>query len=311
MVEISEVKYGVWGNCVRLSDGRNELLATLDFGPRVIRFAAIDAENMFFEDVNKGITKEGLEKEFADVFGEDKGVWYIRGGHRLWTSPEAFPRSYYPDNEPVAYEKIENGVRLIPPAQVATNIQMEIEITMPEENCVHLVHKVTNKGLWKTELAPWALTVLSPGGTEIIPMPTRETGFLENRNISLWTYTKMNDERVTWGERYITLKQNPDADTAFKIGQLSQHGWAAYFNHGDVFVKYFDINEDKAHPDRNCNFETYTSDLMLEMESIGEYKSLEPGETVSHSECWCYYSDVKIPQTEEEMDAFAKEYVED
>lgn len=311
MVEINEVKYGSWGNCVRLCDGRNELFATLDFGPRIIRFAAVGAENVFFEDTDDQVNKNENKAEFAKAFGADKGVWHIRGGHRLWASPEELPRTYYPDNAPISYEKIENGIRLIPPAEVGNNFQMVMEVTMPEENCVHVVHKITNIGLWPVELAPWALSVLAPGGTEIIPMPTRDMGLLENRNIVLWAYTKMNDKRVTWGDKYVTVRQEAECDGSFKFGQLSQHGWAAYFNHGDVFVKYFDTTEDKLHPDRNCNFETFTSSFMLEMESIGEFKTVKPGETVSHNECWSFYKDVEIPSNEAEMDAFAKKYVED
>ncbi len=44
MIEITEVKYGEWGKCLRTSDGGNELFATLDFVPRVIRYAAIGAD---------------------------------------------------------------------------------------------------------------------------------------------------------------------------------------------------------------------------------------------------------------------------
>ncbi len=310
MVEIKEINYGSWGKCVQVTDGKLEFLATLDFGPRIIRFGKIGGENVFYEDVEKNITKEGMEEEFAKVYGEELGVWYIRGGHRLWTSPEALPRSYYPDNEPVAYEKLENGIRLIPPAQRANNFQMEIEITMPEDNCVHLIHKITNTGLWPVEVAPWALSVLAQGGTEIVPVPTRNAGFLENRNLSLWTFTKMTDPRVTWGDKYITLKQDPNNGDAFKVGLRSQHGYAAYFNFGDVFVKYFDAPEGIKLPDHDCNFETYTCAHMLEMESIGELKNLQPGDTVTHSECWSYYENVPVPANEEEMDKFFKEYVE-
>ncbi len=311
MLEIKQVENSVWGNCLRMANSTNELLITLDFGPRIISFAPLGEENMFFEDVNDLSNTADIPDEMAAMYGVDKGVWHIRGGHRLWTSPEKKPRTYYPDNQPVKYEKIENGVLVTPPFQVANNIQMSMEITMPEENCVHIVHHIKNIGNWDVELAPWALTVLAPGGTEIFPLPDKETGLLENRHIVLWPYTKMTDKRVTWGDKFITLKQDPNADCAFKLGQLSQHGWAAYFNKGNVFVKYFDVTEEKNHPDRNCNFETYTSNLMLEMESVGSFEKIAPGETVSHSECWCTYKNVSIPETEEECADFAKKYVED
>ncbi len=309
MIEISEVKYAPWGRCVRVSDGKNELFATLDFGPRIIKFSAIGRENMFFEDKNDVINAEDFKEDCYKFFGSENGLWHIRGGHRLWMSPELFPETYYPDNEPVVYEKLENGIRLLPPAQKNTNLQFSIEVTMPEENCVHLVHKIENIGSKSVTLAPWALTVLSPGGTEIMPVPDRQA-ILENRHLVFWTYTKINDPRVTWGDKYIRLCQNPEDTSKFKFGTLSQHGWAAYFNHGDCFVKYFDTDEDKPHPDRNCNFETFTSNPMLEMESIGVLTELLPGEAVSHSECWSYYTDIALPETDEETDEFVKKIVE-
>ena len=109
-LECEEITYGEWGRCVRLTDGDVELVATLEIGPRVIRFGAVGGPNEFFEDVKDEVTRAEKAASF-DIFG-DEGYWHIYGGHRLWASPEEFPRTYYPDNEPVAYSKIENGVRL-------------------------------------------------------------------------------------------------------------------------------------------------------------------------------------------------------
>ncbi len=310
MVQISEEIYGQWGKCVRLSDGKNELFATLDFGPRIIKFSAIGKENMFFEDTDDKINFLDSKDITDNLFGDDKGVWHIRGGHRLWINPET-DYTYYPDNNKVKYEKVENGIRLIPPVEITNDIQKVIEITMSEDNCVHVVHKITNVGTKETELAPWGLTVLSPGGTEIFPVPTPEETNLAYRSLVIWKYTYLDDKRVKWGKKYISLKQDENATTNFKVGQLSQQGWAAYFNHGDVFVKYFDTALDKVHPEGNTNFHTYTSKFMLEMESLGELKKLKPNETVVHKECWCYYCEVDIPDSECEIDKFVKEYIEE
>ena len=126
MVEISEVKYGEWGNCIRLSDGVNELFATLDFGPRIIRFSAIGKDNMFFEDKDDNFNAESMKEESGKYYGTDKGVWHIRGGHRLWVSPEYVSPTYYPDNAPVSYEQIETGIILTPPPQKENGLQFSI-----------------------------------------------------------------------------------------------------------------------------------------------------------------------------------------
>ena len=41
--------YGGWKNCIRLSNGRIELVATTDVGPRIIRFAEVNGKNLFKE----------------------------------------------------------------------------------------------------------------------------------------------------------------------------------------------------------------------------------------------------------------------
>ena len=41
--------YGGWKNCIRLSNGIIELVATTDVGPRIIRFAGLNGENLFKE----------------------------------------------------------------------------------------------------------------------------------------------------------------------------------------------------------------------------------------------------------------------
>lgn len=312
MVKFEEVTYKSFGRCISMSNGRVELLATLDFGPRIIRFSKIGGENVMLEDAERTVNKDEFLSLFAEKFGGDLGTWKIYGGHRLWTSPEALPRSYYPDAEPVAYKTEGSRLTLTPPPQRWTQQQHEIEIVMGEDTGrVDLYHKITNTGAWAQEFAPWCLSVLAPGGVEVVPMPSRPTGLLHNRKLTLWDYTKMNDARVTWGDKYILLRQDPAADRAFKIGLDSQHGWAAYFNHGDVMLKKFDIIAGAAYPDEGMNFETYTSAVFLEMESLGAYQKVEPGESAEHHESWELIPDLAFPGTEEaDIEAVLSPYVD-
>lgn len=311
MITVTEVQLAPWGKCAKLSNGSIELYATLDFGPRIIRFGKVGGENVMYEDIDDNVSKVGMEELFAEKFGADKGVWHIRGGHRLWTSPEYLPRSYYPDNEPVEYKKCENGIVLIPPQQEWTCFQYEIEVTMCEnEDKVYLNHKITNNAPFASEFAPWALTVLTKGGKEIVPQPTKDTELLGNRLLALWPYTRLTDKRAYFGDRYITLKQDPNADCPFKIGINSQHGWAAYQIFGDMFVKYFYPNENGVYPDGGVSFETYTSEFIMEMETLGELKTVQPGETVCHKEAWKYVKDVPLcSDNEEEIDELAAKYI--
>lgn len=296
-ITVRQIDYDMWGACVQVTNGTVELVATIDKGPRIIRYGFIGGANMFFEDKKDVISSFG--EAFEPVGG---GKWHIYGGHRLWTSPESIPRTTYPDNEPVAWRATEQGVVLTPPAERWNQLQKEIEIVLDTENGgVTVHHRVTNQGPWGAEFAPWALSVMAPGGTAIVPQATRDAGVLPNRAISLWSYTKMNDERVTWGERFIVLKQS-DVRHPFKIGTNNEAGWAAY-NLGDtLFVKTFPFQPEAKYPDNGVNFEIYTNEHILELESLGELKTVKPGETVSHTETWRLSGNFELPAVADEAE---------
>jgi hypothetical protein len=305
MVKI--VNYKNYGRCIELSNGAAKLLIMADVGPRVISFSLEGGENMMFEDVGRKISKGPADcAGFARLGG---GSWYIYGGHRLWTSPEGMPRSYYPDNEPVQWTEIENGARVMAPPQKWNQYQTSMEITLaPGSTDVTVKHFVENQSAWPVELAPWALTVLSPGGLEIVPQPVLDTGLLANRLFVFWPYAKMNDSRALWTEKYLFLKQNPKAADAWKVGIRSERHFAMYFNHGDMFLKRFEAVEGGNYPDYGVNFETYTNESILEMESLGVLKSVAPGETAAHTEYWSLRREARPEETDAAADALTKKY---
>jgi hypothetical protein len=280
-----------------------ELLVTVDFGPRVIHLARVGRENMMYQDLARSALGE-KQKEFADCLR-------LCGGHRLWISPEVMPRCYYPDSAPVQWEVAENTARFTAPVETFNNIQKIIEITMiDDEPAVQVEHFVRNLGAWDIEFAHWCITMLDKGGKEVIPMPKRATGYLANRNISLWDYSEMNDGRVHWGKDYITLKQDPAKENPFKLGLNNEDGWAAYFNKGQVFIKYFDPVLEGYYPDNGCTFESYTNGAMLECETLSEFIHLEPGEESSFTEEWeLHESGAAPPDDDKEIAAIMKQYV--
>jgi len=305
-VTVKEIKFGKWGNCIEVSNGIVDFVATIDFGPRIIRYGLVGKENMFFEDVND---KLNLDGEQFEVFGG--GKWHIYGGHRLWHSPEGNPRSYYLDNEKVNWEKVENGIKLRPNPEKWNQLQKEIEIVlMPDSSRVKVIHRTTNIGAWPIEFSQWALSVMAPGGKEVVPQPQRQTGLLGNRILALWPYSNMADKRVFWGEKYITVTQDSNATTNFKFGLTNEDGWAAYFNRGDLFVKYYNHFMDAKYPDFGVSYETFTNAEMLEIESLGELKLTDPGETVEHVEEWELFGDVAVPNNDEaEIAALLSKYI--
>ena len=147
---------------------------------------------MYHNDVEKTALTVGPE---MDEYYYEGAYWHNRGGHRLWVSPEALPETYYPDNDPIAYEVQGNSVIMTPPAQKGNLWQYVVTVTMDEEGAgVKLHHRIINLGE-ERKVACWAITVMSQNGLEIIPQPDRPTGLLSNRVFAVWPYADMSDSQ--------------------------------------------------------------------------------------------------------------------
>ena len=298
---VEKVEYKGWKNNLRLSNGDIELIITLDVGPRIISYRPAGGKNVF--------------KEFEDRIGKSgEKDWQIRGGHRLWVGPEDLTRTYALDNGPVQFKEIEPGlVRLTPGPDTEYGIQKEIDLQMPAKGSrVRLVHRLTNTGDKPARLAPWPISVMAPGGIEIIPLPTKKPhpgsarnartpeDFGPNQTMVLWPYFDFKDPRWTFGSRYLTLRQDKRGPT--KLGLAHRLGWVGYLNGGTLFVKRFGYEAGKPYPDRGCNFETFTNEGMLEIESLGPLVRLAPGAKVEMVEEWELIKDVPAITGEEDID---------
>jgi hypothetical protein len=269
------VPYGGWSRCARLIAGDLEAIVTLEVGPRVIRFGRIGGPNEFVE--------------YARHAGHTGGESYKSyGGHRLWTAPEAAERTYEPDNDPVDVLELEGGYEFatpLGPTGLRRTIRIFPEAAFPR---FRVEHEVRNDGSASVTIAPWALSVMAPGGECLFPQAPyveHAEALLPARPMVMWHYTEMQDPRWTWGNRVVRLRQDPERGS-MKVGALIQQGYAAYANHGNVFFKRFPFEAGAEYPDFGCNFETFTRADMLEVESLGPLKTLAPGQSVLHSEAW-------------------------
>jgi hypothetical protein len=303
-VTVDKIDYAGWKNNLRMSNGDVELIVTLDVGPRILSYKLTGGVNVL--------------KEFKEQLGKSgEKSWQIRGGHRLWVGPEDLTRTYFPDNRPVKYKVESPGVVLVTaPPEKEFGLQKEIEIHLaPKGSEVKLIHRIKNVGEKPTELAPWALTVMAPGGLEIIPLPEHKPhpgsaggaktpdDFAPNLRMVFWPYFDFTDKRCSLGHKYATLKQDRKAKGPIKFGLLHLLQWIAYLNQNTLFVKHLPAPvKGKTYPDKGCNFETYSDAGMLEIESLGPLITLAPGQTVELSETWHLFGDVRAVSNEEEID---------
>lgn len=262
-------------DCAVLTSGRFTLAVTTRIGPRIIGGFLNGGENLF------RILPE------VDLPNCDTG-FRLYGGHRLWHSPEAMPRSYAPDNAPVAVSRGREGVSFSSGVEALTGLEKAIVIQPLGHERFRVTHRITNRGQWQVQVAPWALSVMGLNGTAVIPQLHRRTAspYAPDRSLVLWPYTDLRDPRLTIGRDYILLRQDPGAKGPCKIGFNAERGWVAYTHPAGTLVKSFEHFVDAEYPDNGCSVESYSCADFCEIETVAPLYDLEPGETAEHVELW-------------------------
>jgi hypothetical protein len=215
-------------------------------------------------------------------------------------------RTYCPDNAPVALERQADGVRITQPIEPRTGIQKEMTISLsPADARVQVVHRLWNRNLWAVDLAAWALTVMAPGGTAVIPLPPRmpyPEGLLPTGQLVLWPYTDPADPRWRWGRRYILLHQDATRPSPQKLGASVPDGWIAHVRNERLFVKTFRYVVGGQYPDLGSAVETFTDGRMLELETLSPIARVEPGGVIEHVENWHLWRDIPTPRSDDNVD---------
>src|SRR5258706_1338513 len=207
-----------------------QLECLVDAGPRIVRLIpAWIGENIFAEMPDS-------------VIPTPLGDYHYFGGHRLWIAPESEARTYIPDDHGVAAKKMLNDLKLEGVIEPETHIRKTIVIQMsPTRPFIMIKHTFKNHGRTAIRLAPWAVTMLRPKSTVILPQQfgaVDKEGVAPNRNFSLWSYSRWDDPRLNLGEEFIKIRSD-DAVRPFKLGYFNPHGWLGYVFEDVFFVKRF------------------------------------------------------------------------
>jgi hypothetical protein len=276
-------------DALRLETGALALEVTTGVGPRITFFGSKKgkAGNLFLEF-------PADEQVYGDGF-------VLRGGHRLWHAPEAYPRTYQPDNDPLALKPLKHGVALAQPTEPATGLQKALKIELLGERTVRLTHALTNHGAWPVETAPWALTMFRAGGYAVIPFLPKgdhaKGDFLPTYSLVPWSYTDLSEDCWDLHRDYLGIDVDA-APGAQKLGLTDYPGWSAYHLQGVTFVKHAAVVAGASYPDRGCAFETFTNGKMVELETLAPLVTLAPGQSVQHVEHWTLFDGLKEPATD-------------
>lgn len=276
------ITYAGYPDCLRLANDTVELVVSTGFGPRILHYGLHDGPNAF---------------ALCPALSQDLGngeVWKPYGGHRFWTAPEVFPRSYFPDNGPVATAHMDGKtLHIANTTEPTTGLQKQVFIMLaPSGAGARVVHRLTNHTLWPVSVAAWGLSIVANGGRVVLPQEpyvSHDDDLLPARPVVVWKFTEMGDPRWRWGTRYITLRQDdlPEGRPQ-KVGVYSTQGWAAHITPTQAFVIHCPVIPEgpTAYPDGGSSFETYTDGPFQEMETLSPLRALAPGESLSHTEDW-------------------------
>jgi hypothetical protein len=295
VIRIEKREYHGWANCYFLGNGSVELLVLADVGPRIIRYALTGGENQFHE--------------FPDQAGLcGGGEFRLYGGHRLWVWPED-ERTYFPDNRRVEVETIRTRATFTAPIEAqppGTGLQKSLAVQLSEEGShVRVIHSIANHSFQPTRLAPWTPTVMRPGGRGILPLPERaamdKDHFQSVSPLALWSFTDFTDNRWRLGSNFLQLVQQEKPAGRFTeqmSGLFNAAAWGAYVRSGSLFLKRTRIEPQGQYPDFGCNFEMFTNSEFLELETLGPVVTLQPGQSVEHTEDWWLFEGLSAIESE-------------
>ncbi len=155
-------------------------------------------------------------------------------------------------------------------------------------------------------MAPWALSMMAPGGVGITRFPPRGThpeDLPPTNPLVMWAFTDLSDPRWTFTKKYVVLRQDPSIKPAQKLGLFNEKTMGAYLLGSDLFVKRYDADASKTYPDFGASYETFANEGFLELETLGPLEAVAPGAAVEHVERWSLGRGVTIAEwTDAELD---------
>ncbi len=282
-------------DCILIENNKIQLVLSQSVGPRILGFNFQGAKNILAEI-----------PDFTTPL-PDGSRYQIFGGHRLWMSPEHMPLTYDHDNLPVEIITNQNMVNIKKKIELRTGMEKTLRIQLdPEAAKVDIEHNLKNCGLEQNQCAAWAITQFKTGGVAIMPQSEHDSGLLPNRSLALWPYTDVSSSRFRWGNEFILVDAN--MDSPFKIGFRNLRGWLAYWLDGILFVKHAPYYDGSEYYDMGSSSECYCNDQFLELETLSPKTTLQPGDSITHTETWELFADVARPENEKDVSVLVEKF---
>lgn len=286
---MEKIEYKGWQG-LKLTEAGIEIVVPTEIGPRIVHCSLPGQDNLFAERA-------------AEMGGRDEPEFMLRGGHRLWHSPEHPVRTYAPDNSPPVIDWMpgEEGFVIRGAREANTGMSKTIRVEVIGEATLRVTHTIENENLWPIEFAAWALSIMKHGGYAAIPLNPKiphTDALLPNYVMVPWTYTDFSEPAWEFHPDFIGIDVSKSVRPQ-KLGLSSYPGWSAYWQPEGTFVKYAPVVAGARYPDFGSAFETFHCDWMIELENLSPLKLVSPGESVELVEHWTVLTGIEKPDSME------------
>jgi len=255
--------------------GPVEISVATQAGPRIVGYSRKHGPQLFASLPNTVLSHP------------DAGIFEFLGGHRLWRSPEVPASTYHPDAVPVEITATEDRVAVKGEADLDGIVKT---LSISQQGSYTIVdHHLENLGAHAIQLAPWAITQLTPGGVAVLPErldPFDTDAVLPSRRLVIWPYTDLASEEIEFASDYIIVHAT-DSDVKTKIGTPNTRGWLAYALGDELFVKWSPLHDEGTqYSDFGASVQCYRDERFIELETLGPLVVLGPESGVVHREVW-------------------------
>jgi len=309
MVTTQFVNYKYYGRCLAIANEALEVLVTADVGPRIISFTPKGGSNLFFNDEEDRLVSRG--EVFESIFGPG-AEFHFYGGHRLWLAPQYPLHTNVPDTEPLDVEVLPNGGVFTGKSNAVSGMRPRMTVTMDEtEAKIAVTAEFLNTSGEVKHYAPWQITQFAPGGVTFVPFGKRNdrepfeftterpafrgprpamtkeallTPLTPSKVFVLFDIAHLKDERLHLHNRHFVLKQDPELWRPFKAGMQNPEGFGLYAIGDYVVTAQHEYVPGGCYTDGGSSFEVYTGNAFMEIETLGEYREVAPGECLTHTE---------------------------
>ncbi len=264
---------------IRIQTGKAELTAVSDIGPRIAFFGRPGGNNLLLWEPGKHC----------------RGDWDLRGGHRVWPARPMADESednYRPDN--LACEEImhDQGFTLLAPVDPITRTQRGFSVSCLNDTLFEVDNFIINRGDMLYSTGVWALTCTLPTPECSYIAPVGDGGEWDTFSMVFFRCwaghgsDSFADSQIRLTDDQLVIE--PRGKETKRMFQAHRGVLALRDPENDLIFAKKSAYDPAGNYPLGCNMALYIGpdNFMVEMETMGEQKTLKPGEEVHHTESW-------------------------